>query len=200
LTVLRGYLYWRLARIPSRWTGVLIQIDKLKRRPRQIVIDEQVNDFPVLRDLTAQNTVIFNDSIRGSLEATWAGDIIEVKGHLVTTVTMPCSRCLIPVAESLDIPVLLCYAESDAEGGGPAVAEVELRREELGLVHFTGPEIDMRPDLEQEIIMALPQRPLCHETCQGLCPVCGCNLNQDRCDCDLPVFHAGLAALKKFKV
>jgi uncharacterized protein len=179
---------------------VLIQIDKLKRRPRQIVIDEQVTSFPVLRDLTAQNTVIFNDTICGSLEATWAGDIIEVNGHLVATVTMPCSRCLVPVSESLDIPVLLCYAELDVDDEVPAIADIELKREELGLVPFTGPEIDMCPDLEQEIIMALPQRPLCNETCQGLCPACGCNLNRDRCDCDLPVFHAGLAALKNFKV
>ncbi|MGW8313002.1 MAG: YceD family protein [Desulfuromonadales bacterium] len=179
---------------------MLIQIEKLKRRPRQIVIEEQATDFSVLRELTAQNAVICNDTIRGSLEAARAGDIIEVTGHLVTTVTMPCSRCLMPVTASLDIPVLLCYAEAEADGGGAAGGEVELQREDLGLIPFTGPEIDMRPDLEQEIIMALPQRPLCNESCKGLCPVCGCNLNQDDCDCDLPVFHAGLAALKNFKV
>jgi uncharacterized protein len=179
---------------------VLIQIEKLKRRPRQIVVEEQATDFPVLRELTAQSTVICNDKIRGSLEAARAGDIIEVNGHLGTTVTMPCSRCLMPVTESLDIPVMLCYAEAEADGVNATGGEVELQREDLGLIPFTGPEIDMRPDLEQEILMALPQRPLCNESCKGLCPVCGCNLNQDGCDCDLPVFHAGLAALKNFKV
>jgi hypothetical protein len=30
--------------------------------------------------------------------------------------------------------------------------------------------------------------------------VCGGNLNQERCDCNPPVFHGGLAALKNFKV
>jgi len=179
---------------------VLIQTDKLKRRPRQIVIEAQATDFPVLHDLVGQDTVVFTEIIRGTLEATWAGDIIEVKGRLATTVTLPCSRCLVPVTEPMDIPVLLCYAGPDVGREPSAAEEIELKREELGLIAFSGPEIDLRPDLEQEIIMSLPQRPLCKETCQGLCPVCGCNQNQKHCGCDVPIFHAGLAALKKFKV
>lgn len=179
---------------------MLLQVDKLKRRPRQIFIDEQAADFPVLHDLIEQGGVIFNAVIHGELEATWAGDVIEVNGRLTTKVTIPCGRCLVPVSEPLEIPVQLCYAGL-AEDGEVAVSEdVELKGEELGLIAFSGTEIDLRPDLEQEIIMALPQQVLCQGTCQGLCPVCGGNLNQAHCDCQPPVFHAGLAALKNFKV
>lgn len=179
---------------------MLIQIDKLKRRPRQIVIAEQAIDFPVLRDLIEQGAVAFNDVINGTLEATWVGDIVKVAGRLATTITSPCGRCLQPVVCQLDIPVMLCYAGNE-DGEEVTVAEdVEIQSEELGLIHFSGPEIDVRPDLDQEIIMALPQQPLCQAGCQGLCPVCGCNLNQDSCDCEPPVFHAGLAALKGFNV
>lgn len=179
---------------------MLIQIDKLKRRPRQIGIDEQAADFPVLHELVEQGTVVFNDRIHGVLEAAWASDIIEVTGRLTTTVTSPCGRCLMPVVDPLNIPVMLCYAGRDDDGDLAVKEEVELDSEELGLIPFAGSEIDLRPDLEQEIIMALPQQPLCKEACKGLCPVCGCNLNQDRCDCAPPVFHAGLAALKNFEV
>ena len=179
---------------------MLIQIDKLKRRPRQIVVDEQATDFPILRQLVEDGNVAFNDVIHGTLEATWAGDIIEVAGVLSTRVTSPCSRCLMPVFTQLEIQTMLCYAGKEDTEEIPAVEEIELQTEELGLIPFSGPEIDIRSDLEQEIIMALPQQPLCQETCQGLCPVCGCNLNQNRCHCEPPVFHAGLAALKSFKV
>lgn len=179
---------------------MLLQIDKLKRRPRQIVIDEQEADFAVLHDLVESGVIHFNDRIRGSLEATWAGEIIEVKGHLASSVTSPCGRCLVPVTEPLDIPVLLCYAAIDDQGELAVSEEVELTHEELGLIPYSGPEIDLRPDLEQEIIMALPQQTLCQESCRGLCPVCGCNLNQEQCTCAPPVFHAGLAALKNFKI
>jgi len=179
---------------------VLIQIDKLKRRPRQIVLNEQAADFPILRQLIEDGNLAFNDVIHGTLQATWAGDIIEVAGSLTTRVTCPCSRCLMPVVAQLEIQAMLCYAGKEDTEELPVDEEVELQSEDLGLIPFSGPEIDLRPDLEQEIIMALPQQPLCQETCQGLCPVCGCNLNQNSCDCEPPVFHAGLAALKSFKV
>ena len=178
---------------------MLIQIDKLKRRPRQIVIDEQATDFPILRGLVECEAIIFNDAIQGTCEATWAGDVIVVTGQLATTVTSPCCRCLAPVISQVHIPVNLSYAGKGDEDA-PVVEDLEIQSEEIGLIPFSGPEIDLRPDLEQEIIMALPQQLLCREACQGLCPVCGCNLNQDSCDCEPPVFHAGLAALKSFKI
>ena len=178
---------------------MLIQIDKLKRRPRQISIDEQATSFPVLKDLIEQGTVAFDATISGTCEATWVRNTIEVAGQLTTTVTSPCCRCLMPVVNQLDIPIKLSYAGHEDEET-PVVEELELQSEELGLIPFSGPEIDLRLDLDQEVIMALPQQPLCQETCQGLCPVCGCNLNQYSCDCELPVFHAGLASLKNFKI
>ncbi len=179
---------------------MLIQIDKLKRRPRQINIAELATNFPALRDLVEQGTVAFNKPINGTLEAIWAGDVIEVSGLLTTVVTSPCSRCLIPVLDQLEVQVTLCYSSREDDDEVPVVEELEIEQSELGLIPLSGSEIDLRPDLAQEIVMALSQQPLCQESCQGLCPVRGCNLNQDRCDCEPPVFHAGLAALKSFKV
>jgi uncharacterized protein len=179
---------------------VQIQIDKLKRRPRQITIDEPAADFPILNELAAQGTVIFDQQVTGSLEATWAGDVIEVAGYLSTTVTLPCGRCLMPVTGKLNIPVALCYSEADDNLVAPDVEKLEIRHEELGLIFFTGPEIELRPDLEQEVLMALPQQPLCRETCRGLCPICGINLSLESCHCIPPVFHTGLAALENYKV
>ena len=179
---------------------MLIKIDKLKRRPRQIVIDEQATDSPALQNLIEQGTVTFNKSINGTLEVTRAGQIIEVAGHLTTTITSPCGRCLSPVVSQLEVPVTLCYADCDSIEEIPFAEEVEVQRDEISLIPFSGDEIDLQSDLAQEIIMALSQQPLCQETCLGLCPVCGHNLNQSSCDCEPPIFHAGLATLKKFKV
>lgn len=179
---------------------MLIKIDKLKRRPRQIVIDEQATDSPALQDLIEQGSVTFNKSINGTLEVTRVGRIIEVIGHLTTMITSPCGRCLLPVVGQLKVPVTLCYADSDNIEEISFAEEIEIQREEINLIPFSGDEIDLQSDLDQEIIMALPQQPLCQETCLGLCPVCGHNLNQGSCDCEPPIFHAGLATLKKFKV
>ena len=69
-----------------------------------------------------------------------------------------------------------------------------------GQKNESGPELDLLPDVEQEIVMSLPQQPLCKASCLGLCHSCGCNLNQGSCNCEAPILHPGLAALKNFKI
>jgi uncharacterized protein len=178
---------------------VLIQIDKLKRRPRQIDVAEEATGFPVLSELVAAESVTFNEPIRGSLEAIWVGDFIKVTGKMMTQVSTPCCRCLAPVSTRLEVPVLLTYSNHE-EGETLSDDDLELQADDLGLITFSGDELDLQPDVEQEIVMALPQHPLCKDSCLGLCHSCGCNLNQSRCNCAAPILHPGLAALKNFKV
>jgi uncharacterized protein len=178
---------------------VLIQIDELKGRARQIEIDEQASAFEVLHELIDQGALEFTAPVRGTLSAAWAGNIIEVTGQLETTVVLPCGRCLMPVTSHLEIDILICYSAL-ADDDAAVAEESEIRSEELGLITFTGTEIDLRPDIEQEIIMALPQQLVCAEDCRGLCPNCGIDLNQGQCQCERPVFHAGLEALKNFRI
>jgi uncharacterized protein len=37
--------------------------------------------------------------------------------------------------------------------------------------------------LREQVILDAPMQPLCREECQGLCPVCGQDRNERRCDC-----------------
>ncbi|NIP49218.1 MAG: DUF177 domain-containing protein [Gammaproteobacteria bacterium] len=134
------------------------------------------------------------------MQATWAGDVINVSGHLSTVVTLACARCLAPVTSSLEIDLSLCYSNKGEDDNQEVPEELEVRSEELGLITYSGQEIDLRPDLAQEIVMSLPQQLLCSTSCKGLCPNCGVNQNLNTCDCEKPQFHAGLAALKDFKV
>lgn len=43
--------------------------------------------------------------------------------------------------------------------------------------------IDLDPDIREEILLDYPFKALCSEGCLGLCPKCGCNLNQEACKC-----------------
>lgn len=178
---------------------MLIQVDRLKKGPRQVEVDEPATDFAVIHELIRQGEIAFEEPIHGQLTAAWAGKIIEVSGRLSSRMTLSCGRCLAPVASELDVDILLCYERVVSESAAVA-EEVEIAAEELGLIKFSGQEIDLGPDLEQEIIMALPQQVLCDQSCKGLCPVCGANMNQQSCSCEKPVFHSGLAALKNFKI
>lgn len=179
---------------------MLIQADRLKRSPRRIEINEQAEEFPAIKELLENGEITFEAPITGTLIASRSGKIVEVKGLLETRVCSACCRCLDPVIDSLSIDVTLCYTQCDEKGDVAQEEEVELTDDDLGLIPFDGHEIDLRHDVAQELIMALPLQQLCSESCQGLCPVCGGNLNQTKCGCEQPIFHSGLAALKNLKI
>lgn len=46
---------------------------------------------------------------------------------------------------------------------------------------------DMKFDLydfvRTEVILSIPSKHLCREDCKGICPKCGKNLNEGKCDC-----------------
>jgi uncharacterized protein len=43
--------------------------------------------------------------------------------------------------------------------------------------------LDLDPDIREEIILDYPFKPLCKRDCRGLCPKCGKNLNEGKCNC-----------------
>jgi uncharacterized protein len=45
--------------------------------------------------------------------------------------------------------------------------------------------VDLTENLREDIILELPQRALCRQDCQGLCPVCGRDLNEGPCKCQV---------------
>lgn len=176
------------------------RIEKLKSRPLQIEFDESIEVFPQLQEPDGQVDATFLGRVSGRLTATLASGVIEVDGMVSTRVQQPCSRCLLPVESAVALQVALTYVPSDAGAERSAEIEKELSTEELGLIRCPVDVLDLHPELAQEILMALPQQPLCSQGCAGLCPVCGQNRNQGDCQCERPVFHDGLAALKNFKV
>jgi len=176
-----------------------IRIDSLKVRPRKLAFEEPVEKFPVLRELVERGEVGFPGDISAELVVTLVGTLVEVEGSLACTVVLSCSRCLHPVEQRLDLQIALSFSRQVVPEAGTG-EDRELTEEEIGLIPFEGDTIDLRSYLGQELLMGLPQHPLCANHCAGLCPVCGSDLNRNRCDCIPPVFHGGLGALKGFKV
>lgn len=50
---------------------------------------------------------------------------------------------------------------------------------------FQGDEINLTPYIWEELVLDMPYKFLCSETCAGLCPVCGINLNHETCSCNI---------------
>lgn len=55
--------------------------------------------------------------------------------------------------------------------------------------------LDLTDEIRQDIVLQQPIRPLCRPDCAGLCPTCGENLNEARCDCAAADMSEGNGAL-----
>lgn len=58
--------------------------------------------------------------------------------------------------------------------------------------------LDITEPLRESLLLAEPIQALCKEDCQGLCAVCGADLNDGDCGCDKVSVDPRLAALKQF--
>jgi uncharacterized protein len=57
--------------------------------------------------------------------------------------------------------------------------------------------IDLDDDVRQYILLAIPQKLLCRDECQGFCPTCGVNKNIVSCTCGAQEEDSRWDALKK---
>ncbi len=117
-------------------------------------------------------------------------------GRVVATLELPCSRCLEPFAWPVDAEFDLRYQPHTAP---PADVEREIEEDDLTTAFYENEEIDLGQLMQEQFYLLLPMKPLCTETCKGLCPACGTNLNRGTCDCSTQWEDPRLAALKALK-
>ena len=119
---------------------------------------------------------------------------VGIAGQATTTLELSCSRCLegfpVPVVATFD----LTYLPSDAApaGGG----EVEVADEDINTAYYQHGQIDLAELIHEQLYLVLPMKPLCKDTCQGLCPICGANRNTTACTCEATWTDPRLAGLK----
>ena len=121
---------------------------------------------------------------------------VFVEGTAGTTVEIPCCRCL----EMTLLPVGSSFKYIFTPPPAQMQDECELSAEDLDFAYYEEDTIDLDAVIFEQIMLQLPIKPLCSETCKGLCPRCGINLNVACCECRKETFDERLAALKQFKV
>jgi uncharacterized protein len=124
-----------------------------------------------------------------------AGQEIFFQGHISGGVIGHCARCLEEYPFRLDKDFFLMLVPR-----AELPPEVELTDEEPDLSFYEGDHIDLSPLVREQIILALPTRPLCREDCKGLCSSCGVNLNVQACTCATRIGDPRLAVLRNLKV
>lgn len=131
-----------------------------------------------------------------SLGISKIGNRVLVEGSVKMTTVLKCGRCL----KEFTLPLDLNFREEYLPAEGPgAEGEQELTRKELDLSYYSNDELDLTEIVKEQILLAVPMKPLCSEKCQGLCPSCGKDLNQGACGCSREEIDPRLAPLARFK-
>jgi len=129
--------------------------------------------------------------VRASLEKT--GRQIRLKADLRATGKFTCDRCLDEFEQSLRTHYEIVYI-TDQEGiSGGAEGEIQTISADTTM-------LDLGEDVRQFLILSVPQKLLCNDECQGLCPVCGSNRNRVHCECQKNEVDPRWEALKKMSL
>lgn len=102
-------------------------------------------------------------------------DNIYVTADIATTLLVECRRCITPLEVNMAATLNLLFSIGN-ESSEP---------DEDDERYYDGETLDISEDVRQVLVLEIPSWPLCSETCKGLCPQCGAELNTAECSCEI---------------
>ncbi|MBI5968944.1 MAG: DUF177 domain-containing protein [Deltaproteobacteria bacterium] len=143
-----------------------------------------------------ERTFRFISPITVHLSLSKLGNTILVKSRAEAKVEWSCARCL----EIFSLGLTSEYSTIlKPKPGFSLQGEVVFTREDVETEFYEGEEIDLTSLVQDQVLLALPQKALCREECRGLCPRCGKNLNREVCECAVGFVDPRLEILRKGK-
>ena len=104
------------------------------------------------------------------------GGKVMIEADIDIVLNIPCDRCLEDVRTQLKIQTSREVDLSDS------LSEEERALDETDFI--SGTDFDAEKFAHGEILVNLPMKVLCSESCKGICNRCGTNLNHGSCGCD----------------
>jgi uncharacterized protein len=145
-------------------------------------LDELLGDLKA-RDFSFSKPMILNVTINKSHK-----DIV-IRGKIRTEVRLSCARCLEPFAYAVDTDMDISFIPSSEQSRQADVT--------YDLEFYDGETIDLSKGVRDQILLSMPIKSLCKESCKGLCPKCGANLNKESCQCNKVAFDSRFEVLRQ---
>jgi uncharacterized protein len=174
-----------------------IPVDEIPQSPKEIAFSEKIEELNEIYRRSKNPDFGFPPSLDVDLTYYRSGAELFFDGNFRGQFTGYCGRCLEQYSFTLDQDFVFVLTPEPARSERGAE---ELRGGELGLSYYSGDEIDLTPLIIEQVMLALPTRPLCAEDCRGLCEGCGANLNRETCDCAAASGDPRMAIFRTLKV
>lgn len=106
------------------------------------------------------------------------GDRVLCDGTARVAARLVCSRCLKEYGTKFEVVFKEVLLPAPEEG------EVEESEESMpDSIYYRNDEIELNDIVREQLLLALPMKPLCSKDCKGLCSRCGTDLNERSCNC-----------------
>jgi uncharacterized protein len=132
---------------------------KFKVEPRQLGLDER-----------------FNKPLNVNARLDKATNKIFLTSDLETDADVECDRCLNPFLHHLQTSYNVLYTYEDRDITVNDSDDVQV-------ISIDKVYLDLAEDVRQYLLLAMPIKLVCKDECAGLCPTCGKNLNDIKCNC-----------------
>jgi uncharacterized protein len=152
----------------------------------------QLGDTLGLGDATGE-TDLPACTVRGSLVVDNMDQKVLVHGAFAVERDMECDRCGRCFGRTYDADIEVLILRAPARGGEPT------GRDDSWVIHQQGGVVSLAGPLAEAVVLHEPQRVLCNESCKGLCPRCGADLNEESCDCGPEPVDSRWEALKRLR-
>lgn len=132
------------------------------------------------------NSDLALENLEGVIKVSRTPQGLLVEAHFQAYTAADCVRCLETFPLLLQWDFTEMYAFSRKKSGQEGL-----------LVPMDG-YLDLGDLVNDYAVLAVPMKPVCSPNCQGLCPVCGANLNETQCGHEIvePQPESPFAALK----
>ncbi len=121
---------------------------------------------------------------------------IRLVGDLKTRLELRCARCLEPVVREVASTFDLLFRPLGVDAGE---AERSIGEADTEIGYYSGEGVLLEDVLREQVLLAMPMRAVCRDDCKGLCPQCGRNWNEGRCDCSGAAPDERWSALKEIR-
>lgn len=132
----------------------------------------------------------FSQPVKMKGSITNIGNLIRLEAQVSGKANVQCYRCMKDLVRDFSFEMVETFA-NDYAGASDSNSE------DADLIHFQGNRLEISEIVGNNILINLPMRYLCSESCKGLCPECGENLNLTQCKCQKEEIDPRFEVLKK---
>ena len=145
--------------------------------------ESRLGDFPIMQKSPVVLTITNQEN-----------KTLFIRGTVDVTLSIPCGRCL------EEVPTQICFdIDKKLDINESVLIDDEMEEND----YLIGFELDVDKLVYAEILVNWPMKVLCKEDCEGICKVCGANLNKGDCGCQRTELDPRMAAIQdifsKFK-